>query len=387
MSSDLKFGTYAYGGIPLAAQVAMAAQAEREGWDFFIYWDQANGWTPRAIYTPDITPLAALVPSLDVFYDAPVAIAQAAAQTENITFMNAVVDPVRRPPYVQALTMLTLDHATRGRNVTILGSGEIKQMRAYGFKRLGAADKLWDTVHIVRRFCESAEPVSFEGRKYSVDRALLALQPYGDTPPPLWIAGASDECYHLAGAVADGWTTYGPPGVQDDPAVLRAEVAKVHEQARIAGKDPASVAICFQIMTMIHDDPRVVDQLRDHPHVRWMSQMVLPTSNIYKQWNLGPHPMGEDWSYAAKMDRHYAMSREEVLDICDRTPREAADRVFFTGSPEQVAERLRPYLDCGVTHLLIMNVAPIAGVDDFRPQLMDAIKTTAPVSGDGYSCP
>ena len=32
------------------------------------------------------------------------------------------------------------------------------------------------------------------------------------------------------------------------------------------------------------------------------------------------------------MDRHYAMSRAEVLDICDRTPREAADRVFFTGS-------------------------------------------------------
>ena len=40
------------------------------------------------------------------------------------------------------------------------------------------------------------------------------------------------------------------------------------------------------------------------------------------------------------MDRHYAMSREEVLDICNRTPREAADRVFFTGSPARVAERL-----------------------------------------------
>jgi phthiodiolone/phenolphthiodiolone dimycocerosates ketoreductase len=376
----MKFGTYAYGDVPLDAQVAAAAQAEREGWDFFIYWDQANGWTPKAIYTPDITPLANQVPSLDVFYDAPVAIAQAALQTERMEFMNAVVDVVRRPPYVQALTMLTLDHATKGRNITILASGEIKQLRAYGFKRVGSADKLWDTVHIVRRFCESPDPVTFEGRQYSVDRAMLALQPYGDRLPPLWVAGASDEIYHLAGAVADGWTTYGPPGVQDDPEVLRREVAKVHEQARIAGKDPQDVAICFQIMTMLHDDAKVVDALRDHPHVRWMSQMVLPTSNLYRQWGLGPHPMGDDWSYAAKMDRHYAMSRAEVLDICDRTPREAADRVFFTGSPARVAERLRPYLECGVTHLLIMNVTPLAGEADLRPQLMEEIKALAPVS-------
>jgi phthiodiolone/phenolphthiodiolone dimycocerosates ketoreductase len=379
VNSDLKFGTYAYGGVPLEMQVAAATQAEAEGWDFFIYWDQANGWTPKAIYTPDITPLAEQVPSLDVFYDAPVAIGQAALQTERIEFMNAVIDCVRRPPYVQALTMLTLDHATKGRNITILASGEQKQLRAYGFKRIGSSDKLWDSVHIIRQFCESPEPITFEGRQYSVDRAMLALQPYGDTLPPLWVAGASEENHYLAGAVADGWTTYGPPGVQDDPEVLRAEIADVHKYAREAGKDPEDVAICFQIMTLLHHDPKVVDQLRDHPHVRWMSQMVVPISDIYKQWGLPPHPMGDGWSYAAKMDRHYAMSREEVLDICDRTPREATDRVFFTGSPAEVAERLRPYLDCGVTHLLIMNVAPLAGEADLRGELVEELRALAPV--------
>jgi alkanesulfonate monooxygenase SsuD/methylene tetrahydromethanopterin reductase-like flavin-dependent oxidoreductase (luciferase family) len=274
---------------------------------------------------------------------------------------------------VQALDALTLDHATKGRNVTVYGSGEQKQMRAYGHKRIGAADKLWDTVHIVKKFFESNEPVSFEGRRYSVDRALLALQPYGEKPPPIWVAGAGDEVYHLAGAVADGWVTYGPPGTEDNPELFGTQVAAVHEQAKSAGKDPDDVAICFMAMTMIHPDPKVVDQLRDHPHVRWMSQMVLPTSNLYKTWNLGPHPMGDDWAYAAKMDRHFAMTKEEVLDICDRTPREAADRVFFTGSPEEVAEKIKPYIDLGATELLIMNVAPIAGEEDFRSQTREAI--------------
>jgi phthiodiolone/phenolphthiodiolone dimycocerosates ketoreductase len=374
---DLKYCNYAYGGIPLEQQVGMAVQAEADGWDSFTYWDQANGWTPKAIYTPDITPLAEAVPSLDVFYDAPVAIAQAAALAEKIGFMNAVVDVVRRPPYVQALTMLTLDHATKGRNITILGSGEQKQMRAYGFKRLGAADKLWDTVHIVKKFFNSDEPVSYAGRQYSVDRAMLALQPYGARTPPVWVAGGSEEVYHLAGAVGDGWTTYGPPGVEGSPEKMGEQVAKVRAAAKAAGKDPADVSICFMAMTMLHDDPKVLDQLRDQAQVRWMSQMVLPTSNIYKDWGVGPHPMGDNWSYAAKMDRHFAMSREDVLDICNRTPREAVDHVFYTGSAEQVAQMLKPYLDHGVTHLLLMNVAPLAGEEDLRPKLMEAIKALA----------
>ena len=379
MRPDLKVATYAYGGIPFEAQVDMAVQAEADGWDTFAYWDQANGWTPKSIYTPEFTPLAEQIPSLDLFYDAPVAIAQAAMKTEKIGFMSAVIDCVRRPPYVQALTMLTLDHATRGRTVTILGAGEQKQMRAYGFKRLGASDKMWDTVHICKKFFESDEPVTYEGRKYSVDRAMLALQPYGETPPQIWIAGSGDEVFHLAGGVADGWTTYAPPGVHGSPDKLKEEIDRVHSAAREAGKDPEDVAICLQVMTMLHPDPEVIDRLRDQAHVRWMSQMVLPTSNMYKEWNLGPHPMGDDWSYAAKMDRHFALSKEEVLDICNRTPREAADRVFFTGSPEEVAETLKPYLDHGVTDLLIMNVAPIAGEEDYRPQLVDAIKSLAPV--------
>jgi phthiodiolone/phenolphthiodiolone dimycocerosates ketoreductase len=379
MRHDLKIATYAYGGVPLETQVDMAVQAEADGWDSFVFWDQANGWTPTSIHTPELTPLAEQVPSLDVFYDAPVGIALAAARTKRIGFWSAVIDCVRRPPYVQALTALTLDHATKGRNVTIYGAGEQKQMRAYGHKRLGASDKMWDTIHIVKKFFASDQPVSYEGRQYSVDRALLALQPYGERPPPIWVAGAGDEVHHLAGAVADGWCTYGPPGVEGSPEKFKSELDKVHRQAREAGKDPEEVSVCFQVMTLIHPDPKVIDELRDQPHVRWMSQMVLPSSNLYREWNLGPHPMGDDWSYAAKMDRHYAMSREEVLDVCNRTPREATDRVFFTGSPEEVAETLRPFLDHGVTDLLVMNVAPIAGVEDYRPQLVEAIRACAPV--------
>jgi hypothetical protein len=36
------------------------------------------------------------------------------------------------------------------------------------------------------------------------------------------------------------------------------------------------------------------------------------------------------------------ISREEALDVCARTPREATDKVHFVGTSAQVLERLRP---------------------------------------------
>src|SRR4051794_27641417 len=102
MRSDLKLATFAYGGVPFDVQIDMAVQAEAEGWDLFCYWDQANGWTPRSINTPEHTALMNVVPDLDVFYDAPACIAQAALKAHKIDFMSAVIDCVRRPPYVHA---------------------------------------------------------------------------------------------------------------------------------------------------------------------------------------------------------------------------------------------------------------------------------------------
>jgi alkanesulfonate monooxygenase SsuD/methylene tetrahydromethanopterin reductase-like flavin-dependent oxidoreductase (luciferase family) len=48
-----------------------------------------------------------------------------------------------------------------------------------------------------------------------------------------------------------------------------------------------------------------------------------------------------------------------------------------TGSPEQVAQILKVYSDHGVAHLFFLNVAPLAGEEDLRPKLMEAIKALA----------
>jgi hypothetical protein len=63
------------------------------------------------------------------------------------------------------------------------------------------------------------------------------------------------------------------------------------------------------------------------------------------------------------------------MDVINRTPREAVDRVSMNGTIDQVVAKLKPYLDAGATHVLLTNAAPIAGYPDLGPQLMAALKS------------
>jgi phthiodiolone/phenolphthiodiolone dimycocerosates ketoreductase len=370
----VEYGNFALSLPSVDATAGFATVFENQGYDFYTYWDQANSFQPHSIHTPDVTPLAEHIPTLQLFYDSAPVIAVAAQQTERIKFLHGSIDSVRRSPFIIAQTMLTLDHLTRGRTITMLGAGEQKQMKPYGYSRLGSHDKLVDTVNIIRLFHESGgEPVSYEGRVWKLDRALMALQPYGDTAPPMWIAGSSDDDLRLAAEVANGWTTIPPGFTEDDPEVFRQQVAKLRKFAADAGKDPDELSICLSAVVCVTENEAQMEILRDNPYLRWWGMMFLPNSDLYKKWGLGEHPMGPGWMYARKCVPNW-YDREQAMDVIARTPREAVDRVSMNGTIEQVAEKLTPYLDAGATHVLLTNAAPIAGYPDLGPDLMAALK-------------
>ncbi len=372
---DIQYGSFALSLSSADATAGFATLFENQGYDFYTYWDQANGFQPHSIHTPDVTPLAEHIPTLQLFYDPAPVIAVAAQQTERIKFLYGSIDSVRRSPFIIAQTMLTLDHLTRGRTITMLGAGEQKQMKPYGYSRIGSHDRLVDTVHIIRRFHESGgEPVSYDGRVWTLDRALMALQPYGDTPPPIWIAGSSDDDLRLAAEMANGWTTIPPGFTEDDPDVFRQQVSKLRKFAADAGRDPDELSICLSAVVCVTENEAQMEILRDNPYLRWWGMMFLPNSDLYTKWGLGEHPMGPGWMYARKCVPHW-YDREQAMDVIARTPREAVDRVSMNGTIEQVVEKLTPYVEAGATHVLLTNAAPIAGCPDLGPDLMAALKS------------
>jgi phthiodiolone/phenolphthiodiolone dimycocerosates ketoreductase len=357
---------------PFQQCVDWSVLSEQQGFDFVFYGDQLNGVHPTSLHTPEFTAIANILPDLDDWFEAALTIAVAARQASEVEFVYGLIDAVRRPPPNLAQMMFTLDHATKGRTITVVATGENKQMKPYGISRKGASDKLWDMVHILKQYTGRPEPVSYEGRAYRLDKALMDYPPYGDTPPRLWVAGGSDEALYLAGTLADGWLTYPPAAVDDDPEVYRAKVDEIRRHAKAAGRDPDEISLCVLACFILHEDEKVVDELRDNPIVKWTAMLTNANTNCWTKWGL-THPMGDNWAYSQKLFP-YLYSKEEALDICERTPREAVDRAFFTGTSEQVLDRLAPYFEIGMSHMFLLNWAPIAGVEDTSPELFKAIK-------------
>ena len=111
----MEVGVYGVHFPPFELGTGAAVGAEAAGMDFIIYGDQLCFTHPTSLWTPDITDVAALLPTFNAFMDAGPIIAAAAAQTSTIKYHYGVIDAVRRPPSVIAQSVLTLDHATKGR--------------------------------------------------------------------------------------------------------------------------------------------------------------------------------------------------------------------------------------------------------------------------------
>ena len=115
------------------------------------------------------------------------------------------------------------------------------------------------------------------------------------------------------------------------------------------------------MITVLDEDQANLAELREHPFVLWNTMLATPTSATYARWGL-THPYGENWMFSRDCIPPW-ISREEALDVCARTPREAIDKVQFVGTSAQVLERLQPYLDLGVIdELSLVNYAELCGV-------------------------
>ena len=334
----------------------------------------SNDSYPKGMHTPDLTPAAALFDDPDEFFEAAPIISVAAQQTSTLEFMYGVIDCVRRPPALLAQTMLTLDHATKGRTMTLMAIGENKQMKPYGMSRKGVSDKLWDATHMIRLLLDNREPVSYEGRLMHLDKALLSLPPYGKRPPKLWLAGGTEQVQYLAGSLADGWASYAPGGTDDNPQVFRDGVERVKRFAQEAGRDPDSIDIILTVVTRIHEDRQLLTELRDHPLIRWFTLHTVPNLRYFGKWDLEHPTLGTDWAYSQKF-YPYQFSREEGLALAAATPQEFVDHAYMNGTPEEVYEQITPYLDAGVTHLFLWNLHSWVGVEpDYLDQLRAQIR-------------
>jgi alkanesulfonate monooxygenase SsuD/methylene tetrahydromethanopterin reductase-like flavin-dependent oxidoreductase (luciferase family) len=170
-------------------------------------------------------------------YEAWTLLSAIAAVTSTVTLGPFVACNSFREPALLAKMADTLDDVSGGRLLLGLGAGwHEPEYTAFGFPFDHLAGRFEESLKIIVPLLKG-ETVTFHGRYYSVDDALLT--PRGPRPggPPIWIGAKGPRMLRLVGQYADAYNTVWHTDVsQSLPRFANMEAA-----CREVGRDPSTM--------------------------------------------------------------------------------------------------------------------------------------------------
>ena len=317
--------------------------------------DHMVSFWPDSIWTPEFTDLAVASPSPHRHLDGMAVAAAAAVLTENVPLVTSVVDTVRRHPASLAQSALTIDHLAKGRFILGLGSGEAENIEPYGFDFDRPVSRFEEALHVIRLLWDSDGPVSFDGQFYRLQHARLDTEPYDGRFPPIWVGASGPRSLDIAGRYADGWWPAGAWTPED----YAQKLARVRGSAERAGRDPMAITPCFIQVCVMGSDDTALAQILDAPLVK--SFLLQVSAELLGSFGFD-HPMGEGWRGFHDIDPA-VLTRERIVDFLDRVEPEMILAVVPHGTPKQVAQTVKEYVDAGLRVPKILDYGAMAGLD------------------------
>jgi F420-dependent oxidoreductase-like protein len=230
-----------------------------------------------------------------------------AAVTERVRLGLMVGANTFRNPGVTTKLAVTLDHVSNGRAVLGIGGAWFeREHEAFGIDFHGTPgvrlDKLEEAVPLMRRLFDG-ELVTHEGRFYSFKDALCEPRPIQAHLPILVGGSGLTKTLRTVARHADAWNTAG------DPATLQTYLDALAAHCADAGRDMSEIELTISFPTIIRDTVEAAQAARD-------AQLAFNGMT-----DGGGVPL-------------------------------------LLGSPEQIAETLRPYLALGFETVIVRMPAP-----------------------------
>jgi len=238
-------------------------------------------------------------PETDPMLEAYSTLAALAARTGKVRLGTLVSGVTYRNPAILAKTVTTLDVISGGRAMLGIGAAwNEDEHRGYGidFPPIGERmDRLEEALTICHAMFTEERP-SFTGRYYRIDSALNYPRPIAPAGPPILVGGGGEQRTLKIAAKHADITHWFPLGLD----VLKHKTEVLARHCEAIGRDPSSIE-------------------------RTMGTPVLLAAN-----------------------------EAEAAALLEHLPPERRANVT-PGTPEQVAEALRPYLDAGFTGFTFNN--------------------------------
>jgi alkanesulfonate monooxygenase SsuD/methylene tetrahydromethanopterin reductase-like flavin-dependent oxidoreductase (luciferase family) len=216
-----------------------------------------------------------------------------------------------RNPGLVAKSITTLDHASGGRAILGLGGAWFDlEHQAHGIdfgsgfgQRL---DWLDESVGAIRGLLDGRTVTSDAGGHYAFDALVHHPAPV-QARLPIMIGGSGEKkTLRTVAKYADMWNAMGPV------EVMRRKVDVLHEHCAAVGRDPSDIEFTLGVKFTIRDSKAEAERVK--------------------------------WEAVA----HNRTPRADVDD----------DDTFWEGTPEELADRLRPYVELGFKTVISEQPAP-----------------------------
>ena len=216
-----------------------------------------------------------------------------------------------RNPGIVAKMAATLDHTSDGRAILGIGGAWMDiEHKAHGIEfGTGFGQRLdWldESVAAIRALLDGKEVTSEPGGHYSFDH-LRHLPPPIQSRLPIMIGGSGEKkTLRTVARYADMWNAMGPLDV------MRHKIEVLRRHCDEVGRDPAEIEFTLGVKFTIRDSVAEADRV-------WKEAM--------------------------------AHNRTPMSDVAD-------DSTFWNGTPEQLADKLRPYVELGFRTVISEQPAP-----------------------------
>jgi alkanesulfonate monooxygenase SsuD/methylene tetrahydromethanopterin reductase-like flavin-dependent oxidoreductase (luciferase family) len=216
-----------------------------------------------------------------------------------------------RNPALVAKMVTTIDHVSGGRAIAGLGGAWFEHEHMADGYDFGSGfgqrlDWLDESVGAIRRLLDGHEVTSPPGGRYAFRRAVHHPAPV-QAHLPIMIGGSGEKkTLRSVARYADLWNAWEPPDV------MRHKVDVLHGHCSAVGRDIAEIEFTLDIKVTIRDTQAEADQV-------WRELM--------------------------------AANRTPMANVEN-------DDSFWNGTPEQIAERLAPYVEMGFQGAISEMAAP-----------------------------
>jgi probable F420-dependent oxidoreductase len=171
-----------------------------------------------------------------------------AAATSKMRLLSSVLVVPHRPAVFTAKALATLDVLSQGRVIVGIGAGWMEEeFRAIGAPPFSERGKVTDEYLRAFKTLWTDDNPRFQGKYVQFDNVSFLPKPVQKPHPPIWVGGESPAALRRTAELGDAWY---PIGSNPEFPLNTAErfsqgIARLHDAARKAGRDPASIRLTY----------------------------------------------------------------------------------------------------------------------------------------------